>query len=113
MEIDDQEELRGEINIKSPEEYRSIVQVPILESEMKEINSQKNDIVAWDIRSICRYTKGISVEECENNMKQNIPAKRFAEPEEVAAAVAFLSSPSAGFINGINLPLDGGNTPSL
>lgn len=57
--------------------------------------------------------QGITVEECENLMKENIPAKRFAEPEEVAATVAFLSSPSAGFINGINLPLDGGNTPSL
>ncbi len=57
--------------------------------------------------------QGISVEECENAMKENIPAKRFAESEEVAAAVAFLASPSAGFINGINLPIDGGNTPSL
>lgn len=54
-----------------------------------------------------------SKEEVENNMKQNIPARRFGEPQELAAAVAFLAGPSAGYINGINLPVDGGRTPSL
>ena len=68
-EMDDHEELRGEINIKSSEEYRSIVQVPVLESEMKEIISQKNDIVTYDNRSICQYTKGISVEESTNEVE--------------------------------------------
>ncbi len=57
--------------------------------------------------------QGISFEECERQMKENIPARRFAEAHEVAAAVAFLASPAAGFINGVNLPIDGGNTPSL
>ncbi len=57
--------------------------------------------------------QGISTEECSQQLQANIPAKRFAEVEEVAAAVAFLASPSAAFINGINLPVDGGNTPSL
>jgi 3-oxoacyl-[acyl-carrier protein] reductase len=32
---------------------------------------------------------------------------------EIAAAVAFLCSPQAGYINGINLPVDGGRTRSL
>jgi len=46
-------------------------------------------------------------------MKDYVPAKRFAKPEETAAAVTFLASNSASYITGINLPVDGGRTKSL
>ena len=46
-------------------------------------------------------------------MQNSVPAKRFGEAYEVANAVAFLSSVGAGYINGINLPVDGGRTASL
>ena len=46
-------------------------------------------------------------------MKNAVPAKRFAEPEELADAITFLASERAGYINGINLPVDGGRTKSL
>ncbi len=42
-----------------------------------------------------------------------IPAARFGAPEELAQAIAFLASPAAGYINGINLPVDGGRTACL
>lgn len=42
-----------------------------------------------------------------------IPAGRIGEPEEFGAAVAFLSSPAAAYINGINLPVDGGRLGCL
>lgn len=39
-----------------------------------------------------------------------IPLGRYGTPEEVAAAVLFLSSPSAGYITGANIIVDGGLT---
>jgi 3-oxoacyl-[acyl-carrier protein] reductase len=42
-----------------------------------------------------------------------IPAGRLGEPSEFGAAVAFLCSPAAAYINGINLPVDGGRLSSL
>ena len=56
---------------------------------------------------------GTSVEAMATQFKNQVPMRRFAEPAEVAAAVAFLATPAAGYINGVNLPVDGGRTKSL
>jgi 3-oxoacyl-[acyl-carrier protein] reductase len=56
---------------------------------------------------------GITFEEAKREMMSEIPAGRICEPAEVAAAIAFLASPAAGYINGINVPVDGGRTGSL
>jgi len=56
---------------------------------------------------------GSSVEDMQRRMEAEIPMQRFADPSEIAAAVAFLASPAAGYITGINLPVDGGRTLSL
>lgn len=56
---------------------------------------------------------GHTEEEAANAMKSAVPAKRFARPEELADAITFLASERAAYINGINLPVDGGRTKSL
>jgi 3-oxoacyl-[acyl-carrier protein] reductase len=56
---------------------------------------------------------GETVSDIFEEMAMESPMKRIAQPEEVAAAIAFLASPEASYINGINLPVDGGRTKSL
>jgi 3-oxoacyl-[acyl-carrier protein] reductase len=46
----------------------------------------------------------------ETSAKTEIPAERLGEPEELAAAVAFLCSARASYITGVALLVDGGAT---
>ena len=56
---------------------------------------------------------GKSEKEVMAAMESAIPMKRIGRPEEIAAAVAFLATPAASYITGINVPVDGGRTKSL
>lgn len=56
---------------------------------------------------------GESASEIFDEMAKESPMKRIAEPVEVANAIVFLASPEASYINGINVPVDGGRTKSL
>ena len=53
-------------------------------------------------------TSGNSEQEIADGMLAQVPAGRFGKPEETAKAIAFLSSPAAGYINGVSLAVDGG-----
>jgi 3-oxoacyl-[acyl-carrier protein] reductase len=55
----------------------------------------------------------ISRAEVDKANLATIPAGRYGEPSEFGAAVAFLCSPAASYINGINLPVDGGRLGNL
>lgn len=66
-----------------------------------------------DIIKIKANIENVSIEDMTKTMKNYTPAKRFASPLEVANAITFLASDAASYINGINLPVDGGRTKSL
>lgn len=55
----------------------------------------------------------ISYETALSNWMSTIPMARFGAPKELGDTVAFLASPAASYITGINLPVDGGRTKSL
>jgi 3-oxoacyl-[acyl-carrier protein] reductase len=58
-------------------------------------------------------SQGKTKEQVAEDLTSAIPIRRFIEAEEVAAAVAFLCSPAAASISGVNLPVDGGRTESM
>ncbi len=56
---------------------------------------------------------GITLEAYTKQALTTIPVRRLADPREAGWAVTFLASDKAAYINGINLPVDGGFTPGL
>jgi 3-oxoacyl-[acyl-carrier protein] reductase len=56
---------------------------------------------------------GRSEADVARDMLAQVPAGRFAESWEIAAAIGFLASPAAGYITGVSLPVDGGRIASI
>lgn len=56
---------------------------------------------------------GKPTEEIERTMLASVPLGRFAKASEIASVIAFLASPAAAYVSGINVPVDGGRTQSL
>jgi 3-oxoacyl-[acyl-carrier protein] reductase len=56
---------------------------------------------------------GKTYDAVKKEMAAEVPAGRISDPHEIANAIAFLATPAAGYINGINVPVDGGRTGSL
>lgn len=60
-----------------------------------------------------RARSGKTVAEARSEMMSLVPARRFADPAEPASLIAFLCSPSAGYINGQSIAVDGGRMNSI
>jgi 3-oxoacyl-[acyl-carrier protein] reductase len=56
---------------------------------------------------------GKTQDDVARGMLSTVPAARFAEPREIAAAIAFLAAPAAGYITGVSLAVDGGGMLSI
>ena len=56
---------------------------------------------------------GTTIDVVKNAWIDTVPLGRLAEPAEVGAVCAFLASPAASFVNGVNLPVDGGRLASM
>jgi 3-oxoacyl-[acyl-carrier protein] reductase len=56
---------------------------------------------------------GRAADDIARELLAQVPAGRFAESWEVAAAIGFLASPAGGYITGVSLPVDGGRIASL
>jgi 3-oxoacyl-[acyl-carrier protein] reductase len=56
---------------------------------------------------------GISKEEALQRQAEEVPMKRLATADEIAAAIVFLCSQPAAYITGTNLLVDGGLTKGL
>ena len=67
------------------------------------INAVAPGLVATDIRG------GLESEEDQKKMTADVPRRRMAKPEEVAACVCFLASDEADYITGEEIDLNGGS----
>jgi 3-oxoacyl-[acyl-carrier protein] reductase len=68
------------------------------------------------LQSMLEYNaakRNTSLNTIEEELLKEIPMKRFGDPKEIAAAVAFLATPAAAYITGTNICVDGGRTPVL
>ena len=48
-----------------------------------------------------------------DGIAQGVPVRRIGEAADIAAAIAFLASPAAGYITGVSLAVDGGRLQSI
>ena len=64
--------------------------------------------------TITGMTAGMPTDDPEryDRLRRMVPLQRWAEPRETAEAIVWLASPSASFVTGVALPVDGGITAS-
>ena len=68
---------------------------------LKELNSEK------------AKKFNVEIDKLYETMKQQVPLKRIGDPKEFGFLVAFLASEQASYINGANIPIDGGLLKSI
>ncbi|MEQ9412664.1 MAG: SDR family oxidoreductase, partial [Cyclobacteriaceae bacterium] len=83
-----------------------------LSNELGQYNITVNNVMPGYTQTT-RLTKLIEGNPVVANVTSEIPLGRFGQPEEFAAAVAFLASERASYITGVSLAVDGGWIKSI
>ena len=78
---------------------------------LSRIVAMLRDMINWCIEN---PTRGRPLPDGETGEVEvrgpHVFAGYWRKPDETAAAIAFLASPAAGYVNGVNLPVDGGRS---
>jgi 3-oxoacyl-[acyl-carrier protein] reductase len=64
----------------------------------------------WSLFEKNAERAGTDPETVKEQAVASIPMKRLGEPAEIGTVIAFLASPAASYVTGVNLPVDGGRT---
>ena len=83
--------------------------------ESQKIKSVDKIIVSTDDKQIKKFAKKFNVDvgELYDTMRNQVPLARIGKPEEFGYLVTFLASEYASYINGANIPIDGGLLKSI
>lgn len=81
--------------------------------EAAQFNVRVNTVVPGSVDTPASQAATQGNQEIKDRLDDAIPMKRSGTPEELAAAIVFLASDEAGFITGVELPVDGGKLAEL
>lgn len=92
-----------------------------LSNDIGENNITVNNILTgfFDTERLTQLNKeksekfNVSIEDVFDKMREMVPLKRIGDPDEFGYLVAFLVSDYANYINGVNIPIDGGLLKSM
>jgi NAD(P)-dependent dehydrogenase (short-subunit alcohol dehydrogenase family) len=84
--------------------------VKVLASEFSKFNVRVNAIAPGFIETNMMKTAMSSDPDRMNKALNRTPMGKFGKPEDIGRAAVFLASEAAGYITGVSLPVDGGNS---
>jgi 3-oxoacyl-[acyl-carrier protein] reductase len=76
-------------------------------------DEQWDEVLDTNLRGAFLFTRAVTRPAVHEEVKKRIPVRRLGQPDDIAAAVLYLSSAAAGYVTGQVLTVDGGMSSSL